>query len=57
MSKALAIGMLVASMDEYFWPGFNGLWSTPSVISLGESQILSAVYLIGALVLWCMPQR
>lgn len=42
---------------SYFFPEWNGLLFDASSVSQGESKILMAVYFVGGLLLWYMPQK
>ena len=52
MNRNVAVGFAVIGVLSYFWPGFNGVFFEPSDISLGESRIIAAIFLVGAAIVW-----
>jgi len=52
LNRSIAIGFAVAGTVSYFWPGFNGMLFEPSNISVGESRIIAAIFLVGAAIVW-----
>ncbi len=57
MKQALAIGMLMAGIGQWYWPNWNGLFFEPSIgVTVGEGRIIAAILGVGAAILWFMPQ-
>ena len=43
---------------SYYFPHFNGLFSAPSLdVTSGDARIVSAIYIVGALLLWYLPSE
>lgn len=56
MNKSVAIGFGVAALTAWYFPGFNGIFSDPAQITVGESRIIAAVFTVGGIILWFLPQ-
>jgi hypothetical protein len=56
MNKGIAAGLFVAGCFSAYAPGFNGLLRDAVHISAGEAQIITAIYFVGAAIVWFMPQ-
>lgn len=56
MKQAFAIGFAFGGMLSWFAPGFSGVFASPTVVSTGDGQIVGAILLVGAAVLWFMPE-
>jgi len=57
MKTGMAIALGIAGLGAWLLPGWNGLLFPASDTSAGEGQDLGAVLVVGALVLWFMPEK
>lgn len=55
--QAVAIGFAVFSIVSWFAPGFSGVMFADAAVSAGEGRIISTILLVGAALLWFMPER
>jgi hypothetical protein len=55
--KGMAIGLIVAGICSYLFPGLNGVFFTPSNISPEEGHIVGAIVGIGGLILFVISDR
>lgn len=55
--QAIAIGLAVYSAVSWYAPGFGGVLFDEVEVSTGEGRIISAILLVGAAILWFMPER
>jgi len=56
MNKGVAAVLLIMGCSSWFAPGFSGIFFDPVNVSAGEGRIMAAVYLVGAAIVWFMPQ-
>lgn len=47
-NKTVAIAFAIIGIGMWLWPGFNGYLFAPSGMTIGESRIISAVFIVGA---------
>lgn len=57
MRRALAVGFGVSGILSWYMPGFGGLFATPAAVTPGEGQIVGAVLVVGAALLWFLPEQ
>jgi hypothetical protein len=57
MNKAVSGGFTALGIGSWYMPGFNGVLSAPTHVSAGEGQIVGAIFLVGAAILWFLPTR
>jgi hypothetical protein len=55
--QTVAIGFAVYSTISWFAPEFSGVMFDDAAVSAGEGRIISAILLVGAAILWFMPER
>jgi hypothetical protein len=56
--KAWAITLFVIAGGNWYFPGWSGYFSAPSDVTTGEARIISAICLVGGLILWfCVPKK
>jgi len=56
MNKGVAVSLFVAGCSIWYAPGFNGIFFDPVAVTPGEGRIASAIFIVGAAILWFMPQ-
>jgi hypothetical protein len=52
-----SVGLWFLAFAMWFFPSWNGLFVDPSGISLGEGRIVSAIFLVGGLILFYLPKQ
>jgi hypothetical protein len=52
MNRQIAIAFAVIGATSWYWPGFNGVFFSPTDISAGDGRIIAAIFLVGAAVVW-----
>jgi hypothetical protein len=52
MNRAVAVGLAIAGLSSWYWPGFNGIWFSPSNVTTGEGHIIGAILIVGAAIVW-----
>jgi hypothetical protein len=59
MNRTVAAVFAVIGGIAWHWPGYNGFFFPPSDISIGDSRIMSAIFLVGAAIVWFVrpPQK
>ena len=56
MNKGAAIGLFIMGISSYYDPGFSGIFHDHVQISAGDGRIMAAIYIVGAAIVWFMPQ-
>jgi len=51
-NRHVAFGLVFLGLLTWFAPGFNGVMFEQGSVSDGEAQIASAVYIVGAAIVW-----
>ena len=57
MKRNVALGFTGAGVASYYFPGFGGIFFENANVTAGEGRITSAILLVGAAILWFMPER
>lgn len=57
MKRGIAIALAVIGAFSWHVPGFNGVFFAQAAVTAGDGQIVAAVFLVGAALLWFMPER
>jgi drug/metabolite transporter (DMT)-like permease len=50
-----AFGFL--GLVSYIWPVFHGFFSDNSDMSIGDTRIIGAIFIVGAGIIWCMKDQ
>jgi hypothetical protein len=53
----VAVGLAALGLANWYLPGFNEFLFAPSSASAGDGQIVGAIFLVGAAIVWFLPQR
>lgn len=56
MKRSIAIGLIIAGALMWFDPGFNGFLFERSSIDIGTGRIISAILLVGGVLLLFLPE-
>ncbi|MGJ8623986.1 MAG: hypothetical protein ACSHW1_14600 [Yoonia sp.] len=51
-NRTVAGGLLMLGLWSWFVPGFSGFFFSPSDVTDGEAQIVSAIFTVGAAIVW-----
>jgi hypothetical protein len=57
MNSGISVGLFVAGLMAWMFPGFNGFLFEPSQVSAGETRILVTVFFVGAVIVWLLPTK
>lgn len=57
LKRPLAIGLIIAGAMSWWRPGFNGVFFDASLISDGDGRIAAAIFIVGGLILWFLPEQ
>ncbi len=55
LSNSVAVIFLVIGTTNWYWPGFDGIFSASLEISAGDGRIIGSIFQVGAAILWFMP--
>jgi hypothetical protein len=56
--KSAVVGMFVgAGISSYYWPTWGGFFLEPVAVSAGEGRIMTAIYFVGAALLWFVNEK
>lgn len=55
MNKVIAVILFMCGSVNWYAPGFNGFFE-PVIVSVGEGRITAAILIVGAVIVWFMPQ-
>ncbi|PHS23476.1 MAG: hypothetical protein COA84_11130 [Robiginitomaculum sp.] len=52
MNKGFAVVLGMAGVMSWYWPTYNGFWSPPVDVSVGEGHIIGAIFIVGGMIVW-----
>jgi hypothetical protein len=55
--QQLGIGLTVAGVVSFLFPGFNGMFFERSSITAGDGQIVGAILIVGGLILIALARK
>jgi hypothetical protein len=56
MNRVVSASLFLGGCLSWYSPGFSGALFEPVSMSAGEGRIVGAIFIVGAAVVWFMPQ-